>query len=239
MGEPKSILVALDVEAESKALSLVALLKEQVAGFKVGSQLFCAQGPSMIKKISSLGGEIFLDLKFHDIPNTVALAAREATKMGVFMFNLHASGGLAMMRAAQEAAREEAQKSGLRPPLALAVTLLTSLDQEAFQKIFRDKRPIEEQVLHLAALAKEAGLDGAVASPQETALLRGKLGKDFKIITPGIRPAGSAAGDQARLMTPKGAKEAGADYLVIGRPIIAAPNPLEAARKIREELGEV
>lgn len=239
MGQQRSILVALDVEEEKKALSLVSLLKDQVAGFKVGSQLFCARGPSIVKKIRSLEGEVFLDLKFHDIPNTVALAAREAAKLGVFIFNLHAQGGVAMMKAAQEAAREEAVKGNLRPPMVLAVTLLTSLDQGAFQKIFRDQRPIEEQVLHLAGLAKEAGLDGVVASPQETAVLRKAWGKDFKIITPGIRPAGAEAGDQARLMTPRGAQEAGADFLVIGRPIIAAPDPLAAIRKIRVELGEV
>lgn len=239
MGEVKSILVALDVDDENKALTLVAQLKEQVAGFKIGSQLFCAQGPSIVKKVRSLGGEVFLDLKFHDIPNTVALAAREAAKLGVFIFNLHASGGTAMMKAAKEAAQEEAAKRGFRPPMVLAVTLLTSLDQEAFQKIFKNQRPLQEQVVHLASLAKEAGLEGVVASPQETVVIRKTLGKDFKIVTPGIRPAGFEVGDQARIMTPRGAKEAGADYLVIGRPIVAAQDPLEASRKIRQELGEV
>lgn len=239
MGQQKSILVALDVESEEKALALVGLLKDEVAGFKIGSQLFCALGPSIVEKVRSLGGEVFLDLKFHDIPNTVALAAREAAKLGVFIFNLHASGGPAMMKAAQEAAKVEADKRNLRPPMVLAVTLLTSLDQAAFNKIFRDERPIAEQVLNLAALAQEAGLDGVVASPQETVILRNALGKEIKIVTPGIRPAGSEVGDQARIATPKGAKDAGADYIVVGRPIIAAKEPLEAARKIRAEMGEL
>jgi len=182
------------------------------------------------------GGEVFLDLKFHDIPNTVEGAAREAVRLGTFMFNVHASGGRAMMRAAAHGAAEAAHTLGVRRPLVLAVTVLTSLDRAALGTELRVASSIEGHVLHLCALAKEAGLDGNVASPNEIRAIRNAMGRTWAIVTPGVRPAGGERQDQSRVATPRAATEAGADYLVVGRPITAAPDPARAAAAVLAEM---
>ena len=180
---------------------------------------------------------MFLDLKFHDIPNTVAGAAREATRMGVLMFNVHASGGRAMMKAAAESAATTARETGGRRPVVLAVTVLTSLDRDALSRELSVAASVEGHVLHLARMAAESGLDGCVASPNEIAALRTERGADWVIVTPGVRPAGSDSGDQSRIATPRAAVQAGARYLVVGRPITAASDPARAAEAVLAEMG--
>jgi orotidine-5'-phosphate decarboxylase len=231
------LIVALDVETLAEAERLADLLHGLVSRFKVGSQLFTAAGPSAVESLHKRGAEVFLDLKFHDIPNTVGGAAREAARMGVLMFNVHASGGRAMMRAAAEGAAAAAKELGVRRPLVLAVTVLTSLDRAALSRELAVAASVEGHVLHLARLAAEAGLDGCVASPNEIAALRADRGAAWVIVTPGVRPAGSAAGDQSRIATPRAATEAGAHYLVVGRPITAAPDPARAAEAVLREMG--
>ena len=224
------ILVALDVESKAEAVRLADLLRGSVGGFKIGSRLFTAEGPGMVRTLTDRGDRVFLDLKFHDIPNTVATAVAAAADLGVWMVNVHASGGTAMMRAAREAAQETAARSNRPPPLVIAVTVLTSLNQAALREtgIVID---LLDQVLRLAELTKEAGLDGVVASPRETKAIRARCGPDFAIVTPGIRGGTAAASkdDQERTMTPADAMAAGASYLVVGRPIIGAPDPRAAA----------
>lgn len=227
------ILVALDVESREQALALANALRGAVGGFKIGSRLFTAEGPSIVRALTDRGDRVFLDLKFHDIPNTVATAVAEAVKLGVWMVNVHASGGTAMMRAAQAAAQETAIGRGTPPPLVIAVTVLTSMTRAALAEtgVVID---LMDQVLRLAESTKEAGLDGVVASPLETSAIRTRCGADFTIVTPGIR-GGSAAStrdDQERTLTPAEAIAAGANYLVVGRPIIAAADPLAAALRI-------
>jgi orotidine-5'-phosphate decarboxylase len=227
------IFVALDVETRDSALKLADTLRGAVGGYKIGSRLFTAEGPSMVRALTERGDKVFLDLKFHDIPNTVAQAAAAAAGLGVAMFNVHAGGGTAMMRAAREAADEAAAKRGVAAPLVIAVTVLTSMNQQTLREI-GVVIELRDQVLRLAELTREAGLDGVVASPQETAAIRHRCGRDFTIVTPGIRggTAGPAKNDQERTMTPPEAIAAGATYLVVGRPIIAAPDPLAAALAI-------
>ena len=216
----------------AKALALADTLRGTVAGYKIGKQLFTAEGPDVVRALTERGDRVFLDLKFHDIPNTVAGAVRSAMATGAWMVNVHASGGSAMMRAAAQAAHETAAKTGAARPLVIGVTVLTSMDEAALAEV-GTTRPVLEQVVHLARLAKAAGLDGVVASPQEIAAIRDACGPDFQIVTPGIRPAGQAGtDDQARTLTPKDAVAAGATYLVIGRPITAAANPRAAAEAI-------
>lgn len=229
------VLVALDVESRDKAIALADALRAAVGGYKIGSRLFTAEGPSMVRTLTERGDKVFLDLKFHDIPNTVATAVAAATDLGVWMVNVHAGGGTAMMRAARDAAHEAAAKRGSPPPLVIAVTVLTSMNQQALREI-GVVIELRDQVLRLAELTREAGLDGVVASPQETEQIRHRFGKDFTIVTPGIRggAAGAAKNDQERTMTPPEAIAAGASYLVVGRPIIAAPDPLAAARAISQ-----
>ena len=227
------ILVALDVETRDEALRLAETLRGSVGGFKIGSRLFTSEGPAMVRTLTEGGDRVFLDLKFHDIPNTVATAVSAATALGVWMVNVHASGGLAMMQAARAAAHEAAAKHNLTAPLVIAVTVLTSMNQAAL----RDTGVVIDlidQVLRLAELTKEAGLDGVVASPKETAAIRRRCGADFAIVTPGIRGGAAAAtkDDQERTMSPAEAIAAGASYLVIGRPILSAPDPRAAALKI-------
>jgi len=222
------ILVALDVESRDAALSLADSLRGSVGGFKIGSRLFTAEGPSMVREMTERGDRVFLDLKYHDIPNTVATAVEAAAQLGVWMLNVHASGGTAMMRAAREAAHNAAARRGIAPPIVIAVTVLTSMNQAGLKEtgIVID---VMDQVLRLAELTKEAGLDGVVASPRETAAIRKRCGADFAIVTPGIRAADAPRDDQSRTMAPAEAIAAGASYLVVGRPIIAAADPREAA----------
>jgi len=231
------LIVALDVDSQAQAERLAERLDGLVRRFKIGSQLFTAGGPAVVEAIQKRGAEVFLDLKFHDIPNTVAGAAREAARLGVFMFNVHASGGLAMMKAAADGAAAAAVELSVRRPLAIAVTVLTSLDRAALHRELGVTSSVEDHVLHLAELAREAGLDGTVASPVEIAAIRRSLGAAWVIVTPGVRPAGSAAGDQSRVATPGAATRAGAHYLVVGRPITGAPDPAAAAAAILEEMG--
>ena len=231
------LIVALDVETQAHAERMIDRLQGLVTRFKIGSQLFTAAGPVAVEAIQKRGAEVFLDLKFHDIPNTVAGAAREATRMGVLMFNVHASGGRAMMAAAAEGAATAARELGGRRPIVLAVTVLTSLDRAALGRELGVANSVEGHVLHLAALAAAAGLDGCVASPNEIGALRTGRGPGWVIVTPGVRPAGSALGDQSRIATPGAAAAAGAHYLVVGRPITAAPDPAGAAEAVLREMG--
>ncbi|MDP2912627.1 MAG: orotidine-5'-phosphate decarboxylase [Candidatus Omnitrophota bacterium] len=229
------LIIALDVDSEDKAMRLVEKLKGRVKFFKVGLELFSSCGPAIIDRIKEAGCGVFLDLKFHDIPNTVSKAAVSVTRLGVFMLNIHALGGYEMIRKTVIAVSEEARKKKLNKPKILAVTILTSMDGFELNKIGISDN-IEKEVLKLARLSKAAGADGVVASPQETALIRKECGKDFIIVTPGVRPEGAGPGDQKRFATPRGAITGGADFIVVGRPIIEAPDPLEAARKVLEEI---
>lgn len=229
------IIVALDVDTVKEVNSLVKELGPHVGMFKVGLQLFTSLGPSIIDLIHEHGGKIFVDLKLHDIPNTVAQASRVLTGYGVDMFNVHASGGLVMMEKAREAVDEEAYAKGLTKPKLIAVTVLTSMGEKDLQQVGFSTSP-KETVVNLARLTKQAGLDGVVASPQETQLIQEACGHDFLTVTPGIRPEKSSAGDQKRITTPQEAIKAGSSYLVIGRPITAAPEPLKAVQEIITEM---
>ena len=230
------ILVALDVESAGKAIELADALRGSVGGFKIGKQLFTAAGPAIVRELTSRGDRVFLDLKFHDIPNTVAGAVQSAVATGAWMVNVHASGGGAMMKAAADAARKTAAALGQPRPLVIAVTVLTSMDDTTLADI-GVTRGMLDQVVHLARLAKDSGLDGVVASPQEVKAIREACGADFQIVTPGIRPADQQGkDDQARTLTPAEAMAAGSTYLVIGRPITAAPNPRQAAETIAATL---
>jgi orotidine-5'-phosphate decarboxylase len=234
-GPTDRLFVALDVERLDEAESLLDRLTGVVGGCKIGSQLFTAAGPVAIERALKRGFRVFLDLKYHDIPNTVAGAVREATRLGVFMLNVHASGGLAMMRAGAEAAAKTAKEFALPRPLVLGVTVLTSLDRRALEREVGVAGTVEAHVLRLAERAREAGLDGCVASAQEIGPLRLGLGQRWVIVTPGIRPA-ERGDDQMRTATPAAAIRSGADYLVVGRPITAAPDPATTARAILEDV---
>ena len=228
------LLVALDVESGARALQLADSLRGIAGGFKIGIRLFTLEGPPIVRALTDRGDRVFLDLKFHDIPNTVATAVAAATSLGVWMLNVHASGGARMMRAAVEAARETAEKERREAPLVIAVTVLTSMNAAALAEGGVDA-PVLDQVVRLAKLTRSAGLDGVVASAQETALIRQACGADFTIVTPGIRGGGagtSAQDDQERTMTAAEAIAAGANYIVVGRPIIAAANPKRAAESL-------
>ena len=233
------LLVALDTGTAREALALADSVRGHVGGFKIGNQLFTSAGPDVVRTLASRGERVFLDLKFHDIPNTVAGAIASVAALGVWMVNVHASGGRAMLEAARTAADRAAEKSGSRP-LVIAVTVLTSLNAEALTEVGVGSPP-QDQVLRLAALAQSTGLDGVVASAQETAALRRACGSDFVIVTPGIRGGSAQASrdDQQRTMTPAEALAAGASYLVVGRPITGAPDPRVAAIRIAADLGSV
>ena len=230
----KKIIIALDVKNKEEALAVVSGLKE-ARTFKVGLELFTAEGPTLFKKLKVLRKRIFLDLKLHDIPNTVAGAVRSAVRHGIQMMTIHASGGREMMARAAEAARETAEMDKVEAPLLLGVTILTSLKSADLDEVGM-KPDLAGQVLRLAGLAKSAGMDGVVCSPQEIEILRQEYGRDLLIVTPGIRPAWAEAQDQKRIMTPAEALRKGADYLVIGRPITGAASPQEAFARIVEEL---
>lgn len=230
------LIVALDVENIAAANQLVTTLSDEVTWFKIGKQLFTAVGPASVKLLLEAKKNIFLDLKFHDIPNTIAGAVGSATKIGANIINMHASGGLEMMRAAAEVAEKQVSELGIPKPTLLGVTILTSVDETIFQRDFGTRRKLKDQVAYLAELSQRAGLDGVVASPLEIGLIRKVCGDDFVIVTPGVRPAGAASNDQQRVMTPAEAIDAGADYIVVGRPITAADNPRQAARTILQEI---
>ncbi|GGM86814.1 orotidine-5'-phosphate decarboxylase [Shewanella xiamenensis] len=227
----KPILVALDYDNKNHALQLIDQLDPNMCRLKVGKEMFTLFGPQLVKDIHDRGFDLFLDLKFHDIPNTVAKAVAAAAELGVWMTNVHASGGLAMM----EAAKKALQPYGNEAPMLIAVTVLTSMSDDDLKLIGIDV-PAFEHVQRLAKLTKQAGLDGVVCSAQEASVLKSLLGQDFKLITPGIRPVGSEVGDQHRVMTPPEALAAGSDYLVIGRPITKATDPLAALQAIHQSL---
>jgi orotidine-5'-phosphate decarboxylase len=228
------LLVALDVESRARALELAVALRGIAGGFKIGSRLFTLEGPSIVRALTEKGDRVFLDLKFHDIPNTVATAVSAATSLGVWMLNVHASGGGPMMKAALEAAGESAAKAGVERPLVIAVTVLTSMNASMIQES-GVAGSVLDQVGRLARLTQAAGLDGVVASPQETRMIRETCGPGFQIVTPGIRGGSAVASgkdDQERTMTAPEAVAAGASYIVVGRPIIAASDPRTAAENI-------
>jgi orotidine-5'-phosphate decarboxylase len=231
------ILVALDVESAARAIAVADTLRGSVGGFKVGKQLFTADGPGIVRTLAERGDRVFLDLKFHDIPNTVGGAVESAVATGAWMVNVHASGGRKMMQAAAKAAAAAAARANRPRPLVIGVTVLTSLDSHDLLET-GVSRTVVDQVISLARLAQDAGLDGVVASPQEIAAIRHACGPDFLIVTPGIRPADGqmATDDQARTMSPAEAVAAGASYLVIGRPILAAADPRAAAEDIRAQM---
>ena len=235
--ERSRLLVALDVDSRARAVELVQALRGVAGGVKVGSRLFTTEGPSFIKALTEQGARVFLDLKFHDIPNTVAQAVEAGTATGAWMMNVHASGGVPMMQAAARAAAESADRLGRPRPLVIGVTVLTSMDDDTLRHV-GVSRPLMEQVVTLAEMAKAAGLDGVVASPLETAAIRTRCGADFLVVTPGIRgaSAGAEKNDQNRTMGPAEAVRAGASYIVVGRPIIAAADPRQAAEAIAREL---
>ncbi len=231
----EKLVLALDVDNREKAETLVKELKDYVGVFKVGKELFTAEGPSIFKMIRDNGGKIFADLKYHDIPNTVASAARTLVRHGVEIFNVHASGGYEMIKKTREAIEDEAAKLGVKRPIFLAVTVLTSLNDDDMKRI-KVSESAKEHVLTLAKLAKEAGADGIVCSPQEIEMIKREIGADFITLTPGVRPVWAAAGDQKRVMTPKEAVDKGTDYIVVGRPITGATDRIDAAKKIVMEM---
>ena len=226
------IIVALDYEKEAEALTLVDQIDPSLCRLKVGKEMFTTLGINFVKQLHQRNFDVFLDLKYHDIPNTVARAVRSAADLGVWMVDLHASGGLRMM----EEAKRILEPYGKDAPLLIAVTVLTSMEDLDLLQIGINASPME-QVLRLAHLTQRAGLDGVVCSPQEVEILRNACGEDFKLVTPGIRPIGADFGDQRRVMTPTAAIRAGSDYLVIGRPITKADNPAEVLRSINASIG--
>jgi orotidine-5'-phosphate decarboxylase len=236
MKRDSPIIVALDTASREHALETVRALRGTIGLFKVGLELYTASGPSIVKDLKGLGAEVFLDLKFHDIPNTVARAVGEGARLGVALMDLHLSGGSAMIRRAVDEMGAVCDLHRIRRPALLGITVLTSLGPADLAGLGVSRGP-EEQVLALAELGREAGLDGVVASARELPALRKRFGPDWILVTPGIRPEGSPPDDQVRTLTPREAVEAGADYLVIGRPITGAADPVAAAREILRSLS--
>ncbi len=232
------LIVALDLADPARARILATRLAPEVGMFKVGKQLFVNAGPDVVRMIHDLGGEVFLDLKFHDIPNTVAAAAVEAARLGVKLFNVHVSGGREMMRQTAAAVEEVCEKEGLRRPSVLGVTVLTSLDASDLESM-GVQGAVPAHVVRLAGMAREAGLAGVVCSAREVPDIRRACGDSFLLVTPGIRPAGQQAGDQKRVMTPGDSVRAGIDYIVVGRPITGADDPAAAARSVVAEMAAV
>jgi orotidine-5'-phosphate decarboxylase len=230
------LIVALDVDTTTQALDLFEALRDVVGMFKIGSQLFTAAGPDVVRQIVAKGGRVFLDLKFHDIPNTVAAAAIEAARLGVSIFNVHASGGVKMMKRTAAAVAEVSDREGIERPKVIAVTVLTSMDQEGLEQIgFKDDP--RSLVVRLARFAAACGLDGVVASPHEIEPIRQAISQpNFLIVTPGIRSSNDAGDDQKRTLTAAAAISAGADYVVVGRPILTAGDPVAAARALVLEI---
>ncbi|UKA02858.1 orotidine-5'-phosphate decarboxylase [Photobacterium damselae] len=229
--DPK-VIVALDYDNQNDALAFVDRIEPGSCRLKVGKEMFTFYGPDFVRKLHDRGHSVFLDLKFHDIPNTCSKAVKAAAELGVWMVNVHASGGERMMTAS----REILEPYGKDRPLLIGVTVLTSMESSDLAGIGISRSP-QEQVMNLATLTKNSGLDGVVCSAQEASLLKSNLGQEFKLVTPGIRPAGSAAGDQRRVMTPVEAIAAGSDYLVIGRPITQAENPAQVLADINATLA--
>jgi orotidine-5'-phosphate decarboxylase len=227
------ILCAIDTADLDRALDLARNLEGHIGGLKIGKELFTAHGPDAVRSVIDVGHKVFLDLKYHDIPATVAGAVRAAADLGCFVMTVHASGGPAMLRAAADAAAQSPNG-----PLVVGVTVLTSLDENDLAAVGQTG-PVSEQVIRLAALAQTSGLRGVVCSPHEIAAIRARLGDDFKLVVPGVRPAWAGADDQKRVMTPAEAVGAGADFLVIGRPITRAAHPADAARRIADEISAV
>lgn len=233
-----NLIVALDVESADKAREHFARLRAHTSWFKIGAQLFTAAGPPLVRDIVTAGGKVFLDLKFHDIPNTVASAAREATRLGVSIFNVHASGGAEMMRRAAEAAAETAEREGVPRPRVIAVTILTSHDEQSLAAAGFDSRlSLDDHVLRFAEQASRANLDGVVASVHEAQRIKESLGADFTVVAPGVRPANADRGDQRRVATPTEAARAGVDHIVVGRAILNQPDPVEMVGRIKLELS--
>ena len=232
------LLVALDVESGARALQLADELRGTVGGFKIGKRLFTLEGPPVVRALTERGDRVFLDLKFHDIPNTVGTAIAAASSLGVWMVNVHAAGGRAMMQAARDAAAEAAERARRPRPLVIAVTVLTSMNAAALQETGVEA-PLMDQVVRLARLAQASGMDGVVASPQETRLIRERCGPEFAIVTPGIRGGAATvtgSDDQERTLSATEAMAAGASYIVVGRPIIAAADPRKAAEEIARQM---
>jgi len=243
------IILALDVDEAEEAMWLVQQLAPHVGAFKVGMQLFNSVGPDIVRQIRNAGGRVFVDLKLHDIPNTVAGAARVIARLGCFMYTVHAAGGSAMIQAAADAVRDSQLESGgaaeleghgcAQASIMLAVTVLTSIDQHQLeQELLITGMPIRDVAVRLAKMAQVAGAGGVICSPHEIAAVRGACGPDFKVVTPGIRPVWYGSNDQKRITTPADAVKLGADYIVIGRPITCAPHPASAATRIAEEIED-
>jgi len=233
----EKIIVALDVPTAEEAGKIVSEIGGEVGAFKIGLQLFTSAGASFVREVVDSGAKVFLDVKFHDIPNTVASAAVEVARLGVWMFNVHALGGSEMLRKTVENVREVCEKENLEKPKIIGVTVLTSANRETLKEVGLEK-DLDWQVLHLAKLSAKCELDGVVASPQEVLAIRREVEKeDFLIVTPGIRPAFATNDDQKRVTTPKEAVQAGSDYLVIGRPILQAGDKVSAVRQILDEIA--
>ena len=233
----EKLCLALDVPNIDEAKKIVNELKDYVGVFKVGKELFTAEGPKVFEMIKDAGGEVFADMKYHDIPNTVASAAKVLVNKGVKIFNVHATGGMEMIKQTRAAIDTESKRIGVERPILLAVTVLTSLNNEDLEMLKIDSTT-QDYVLTLAKIAKEAGADGVVCSAQEIEIIKSNMGSDFITLTPGIRPNWSVKGDQKRVMTPKDAVKKGTDYIVVGRPITKSENMVESAKRILEEMGE-